>query len=340
MSSHEFDPLEIHKLSTAAIRDLKKQSLIKDGSPLWWNTDYAPDPREYLTSEEFLRRLIYLGTCKTNSGNPYRGAVQREVYLYPEPTVPMTVINLWVLGQVLPFLVTARPYHRKELSFEPYPLFLRSHPLETIHEYARSGGVIDLPNHFYPHIRGLFAGRRGSAFFWYPLHTNSFWDEFSKPIEEALTKVGLSFLYLYSPPFGDERRYTGVWEELLEKEGLVDQKKPAWFDFLITEVSFEEFLEEFYNTDKDLFFYYPLRIPGIEHTLPLVVATRTHKESKRRKPTVLGIYAENELHGYGWKAGILRIKNPQLARAISQLASEEFGFSIETVLFTPTARQT
>lgn len=318
------------------IGDLKSRRFIKGGSPLWWSTDYLPDPREHLTFEEFKERLVCLGQCPTKIWGS-RGEdriINREVYLYPEPNVPMAVLNLPVSGQDLPFLVTARPYHPKEADFEPWPVFLVTHPLEKLPEFIQNGGVIDLPEHFYPHIRGLFAGRRGNNFFWYPLRVFSYWHEFGVQLRTALEKQRLSFVYLYDPPFSENRRYTEVWQDLLRR-GLVDQRKPAWFDFAAEEVSCEEFLRDWLVTAKDLFFYYPLRVLDLTYPLPLIVATRSHKESKIRKPVVLGIYAENELHGYGHRWGILRIKDRLLATEISRLISAELGLSIEAVLFTP-----
>src|SRR4030042_2539177 len=91
----------------ALIQELRGQYLIKDGSPFWWSTDYAPDPRELLPFKEFRQRLVGLGTCPTErlfrQGND---VIQREVYLYPEPSVPMPLLGVDIEGQQLQFLVT------------------------------------------------------------------------------------------------------------------------------------------------------------------------------------------------------------------------------------------
>jgi len=340
MRSPEFGFLNPERPNLEIIKDLKEKRFIKDGSPFWWSIDYAPDPREYLPFEEFRRRLVCLGECNTRRGlHGWReDVIKRDVYLYPEPQVPVTILKLPIEGQKLPFLVTARPYHKKELYFHPFPKFLYEHPLETLPEYARSGGVIELTDHFYPHIRGLSAGRRGNHFFWYPLRVNSFWHDFGQKIQESLERHGLSFIGVYESPTmapTEERTYSEVWGELIKKERLVDFRKPSWIDFEATEVSAEEFLEDYQKTDQDLMVFYPLRLPDIESTLPLIVATRTHQESRLKEPVVLGIYAENGRMGRCRRGGILRIKDRQLAEAVSESISEDFRIPVDTVLFTP-----
>ncbi len=340
MAHPEFEPSSHEGSSLQNIKELKRNHFIKDGSPLWWSINHTPDPREYLPFKEFRNRLAHLGECRTTRTDFYllgdKHPVQRDVYLYPEPRVPITVLDLEVLGQKLPFLVTARPYHEKELFYRPFSAFLHHHPsIKKLRDYVQSGGVIDLPDHFYPHIRGLYAGRRESHFFWYPLRINSWWREFGQHIDEALKKKGLSFIELYDPPFAEDRTYSDVWAELLEKKTLVDQKKPTWVDFPYIEVSAEEFLEDYQKTDQDLLVYYPVRLPQIETTLPLIMATRTHNESRQRNPVVLGIYAENGEIGRCRRGGILRIKDRQAAESISQSISRDFGIPVDAVLFTP-----
>ena len=121
--------------------------------------------------------------------------------------------------------------------------------------------------------------------------------------------------------------------ELAKKENLVDQRKPRWINFPATEVSVEDFIET--HQRSDLLLFYPLRADGIENTLPLAIASRSHKESKLRKPIVLGIYAENGLSGRSRRGGILRIKDRKFAELISREISEDFGFSVDSLLFTP-----
>lgn len=339
MRSPEFELIDpVTKPNLETIRELQQKRFVKDGSPLWWSTDYAPDAREYVPFDEFRERLVYLGECSTTRRSPFflsNDLMPREVYLYPEPKVPISLLNLEVEGYNLPFLVTARPYHKNELSSSPFSKFLAEHPLESLPSYVQNGGVVDLPNHFYPHIRGLFAGTRGSHYFWYLTHATTFWEEFGKPIRNALEKKNLGFIGFYDSPMSGDRSYTEVWDELAGKPQLVDQKRPTWVDFPRSEVSAEEFIQDYQKTDQDLIVYYPLRLPDFESTLPLVIATKTHKTSNLRSPAVLDIYAENGYSGYCRRGGILRIKDRRLAENVSKVTSEDFGFPVDTVLFTP-----
>lgn len=340
MQSVEFEHPELPKVNLETIRNLRERLFIKQGSPLWWSTDYTPDPREYIPFGEFQERLVHLGNCKTTRNRLFlrdsdEYQTERDVYLYPHPTVPMTIIDLDFEGQSLPFLVTARPYHQKELQSKPFPTFVFRQPLDTLPDYVSSGGVIKLPNHFYPHVRGLFAGRRGDNFFWYSLRTVTWWGKFGQPLREALDKKGLQFIELYDPKYSEDRTYSEVWDKLIKRKDLVDTRSPRWVNFEYDEVSAEEFIEDFSRTDKDLLVFYPIRAPATESTLPLVITSRTHKESPIRKPVVLGIYAENGLVGRCRQAGILRIKDRQFAQSISQAISQDFGVEVDTVLFTP-----
>lgn len=340
MRSPEFELIDpIAKPNFETIRKLQQKRFIKDGSPLWWSTDHAPDPREYMPFEELRGRLVRLGKCQTTNTEFFLSSdkytAERDVYLYPEPRVPMTILELDVGGQSLPLLVTVRPYHEKELYSLPFPRFLYEHRLiDELPEFVQSGGVIDLQKHFYPHIRGLFAGKRGNNFFWYPLRINSWWRELGRYIDGALEEKGLSFIELYEPPFSEDRTYCDVWNELLERKDLVDQRRPAWVDYDYKEVSAEEFMEE-YEGEQDLLIFYPLRLPSIEATLPLVIATRTHAKSKLKGPIILGIYAGNGRVGNRRREGILRIKNRQLAEDVSKAISEDFGIPVDAVLFIP-----
>jgi len=149
------------------IRELKNKRWINQCSPQWWSTDYAIDPREYLNIGEFKKRLIHLGNCNIQQWSKFldHDIVQKDVYLYPYPDVPITILNIPVNDLNLPFLLTARPYHPKEIYFGGVGSFISDHPVETLEEFAAAGGKLELLNHFYPHIRGLFAGKRGNHYF-------------------------------------------------------------------------------------------------------------------------------------------------------------------------------
>ena len=339
MRSHEIEPINLETPNTNLIKELRSRHLIKDGSPLWWSTDYAPDPREYMPFDEFLGRLVHIGESQTTTP---RGEMQgipnepRDVYLYPEPKVPMSVMELDVDGLKLPLLITARPYHKKELDSRPFPFFLHEHPsADELPDFVSSGGVINLPIHFYPHIRGLFAGKRGDNYFWYHLRINSNWWDFGRNVMQALAAKGLPFIDFYEPPMSEERTYSDVWRELEGKAGIFDQRSPKGVDFPNIEVSPEEFIENGERSAHNLTLLYPLQVDGISHTLPLFIANRTHNRSKIKKPVILGVYAENGDHGNRWSGGILRIKDRHLAESVSKKISEDFGMPVDALLFTP-----
>ncbi|MCL5113548.1 MAG: hypothetical protein M1372_00055 [Patescibacteria group bacterium] len=335
MRSHESQPLNLDIPNTDLIEDLKRKHLIKDGSPFWWGTDNLPDPREYMPFGEFLGKLAHIGIAKTTTyrrsmwGDP---DLEHDIYLYPQPRVPMTVMELEVNGRSLPLLITARPYHEKELRSEPFSRFLREHPtIDDLRGYVASGGTVELPGHFYPHVRGLFAGRRGNNYFWYLMHITGF--RFGDDVKSAMKNKGFPFIGFHEPWYAANRTYYDVWSELEGKSDLVDTGRPRWIDFEATEVSAEKFIKD--HNNSDLLLFYPLRVEGIEKTLPLAIASKSHKESIIRKPIVLGIYAENGLTGRCRRGGIIRIKDRQLAQTISTAISEEFGIPVDTLLFTP-----
>ncbi len=259
------------------------------------------------------------------------------MYLYPNERVPITIITLNVDEHRIPLLVTARPYHPNEIGnarYAAYPSLLLSHTVATLPEYVKHN-PIDLPEHFYPHIRGLFAGRRRNNFFWYPLNVSIFWDEFGEKIEASLRRRRLQWIGIYEEPYMGGHKYTEVWNELLDKKTFVDQRKPTWVDFRYSEVSADEFLQDYTKTDENLLFFYPVKFDEIEHTLPVVVANRTHVQSKVKSPVVLGVYAENGGIGYARRGGILRIRDRRLAQYISNTLTGDFEVPIDTVLFTP-----
>lgn len=338
----DLEYLNVFKPNLTTIRELKSNGTVGKESPLWWDTDYEPDPREYLDFKEFKRRLVHLGKCKTrNHFQLSTSFTERDIYLYPRPKIPISILNLEISGHMLPFMVTARPYHEKELFSEPISLFLlQNKDLNKLKEELAidKNKIVDLHQHFQPHVRGLFAGAKGNHFFWYPVHFNAAFDAAEVGIkfqeaQEMLKKKRLGFIGLYQPPYGNRRTYHRVWKELAHS-ALVSMN-PKWPDFSsFREVSADEFIDDL-NMDGDRYVFYPLRTPLLKETLPLVITTQTHEASNDRKPAVLGIYAENLPPGYGFKAGILRIKDLKFAQFISNQVSQELTTPIDTVLFTP-----
>ena len=330
------------------IRELKSQGFIPEQSPFWWSTDYSPDPREYVPFDEFKNRLVYLGRVKTKSVGIWSTdqAMQKDIYLYPNRPVPISILNLNVEGINLPFLVTARPYNRTEILSSPFPRFLYEHPrVEDLRELIENCGTVALYAHFYPHVRGLYAGRRGNNFFWYPLQpfrADSSPEDLlngneNKELRNALNDNNLSFLDIYNYPMSEPYSYRGVWDELRKHPSLVDLKdggRLKHVDFPYAEVSAEEFIED-YESDADLLVMYPLRLTQFETTLPLVVANKTHSASTIREPAILGVLADNENVGRSRHRGIARIIDRQFAQVLASAIGEDFGLNVDTVLFTP-----
>ncbi len=324
--------------SLSLIRRLKKDDFIEKISPFWWSIDYSPDPREYVPFPEFKKRLVHIGESQVNDyyHGEYANIETRDVYLYPRATVPMTVLDLDIEGKNLQFFVSVRPYHKDHIGqhhgfHTQSGQFIDKHSLKSLPKFVQSGGAISLYHNFYPHIRGLYGGKRGDHLFWY-----SFGGKGIDQVTKALEEQNLSFIEAgIGPHSGSQRTYSEVWEEFEKKEGLIDFKRTFEIDFEAQEVSAEEFIEDHQNSKADLKLYYPLRLPGLEHTLPLIITNKTHKASPIKKPVVLGVYAENGSTGWARRHGILRIKDPQLAGDISAAITADFGISVDTVLFTP-----
>lgn len=336
---------ELASPSVDVIRDLKSRRIIRDGSPFWWSTDYAPDPREFVPFDEFQRRLVNFGDTRTLRTEIAREktSLVRAVALYPNPTVPISIVNLPVDGQHLPFMVTARPFNKKEALFSPDPKSLHSnHTLEELIEGVKDGSPIDLPDHFYPHVRGLFAGRRGNHFFWYmlePYPTEDLQEDFSvepfKKIKKGLSLIGLENLGIYRETYSDTRSYRGVWDEITKRTDLLDVRGgPRWQDFSEKEVSAEEFIDE-YETSPNLLVYYPLRTPDFKFTLPLAITNTTNKGATNRKPAILGVFADNGMVGRNRHRGIFRLRNKEFAQAMAKAITSDFGIPVDAVLFTP-----
>ena len=316
----------------AVINDLKERFFVGQGSPVWWSVDNVPDPREPMSFREFTQRLVYAGkryvTGKRlrNLGEHY----EKDAYLYPFPVVPMSILNLKVDGTDLPFVVTARPYNKSEATCPPYQRILDKYP--SVPEYLASAGEKEkLLDHFYPHIRGLFAGSRGEHFFWYRIR-----GEFGDLVEQALERDGMNFIHVYLAGFGwGTRHYEDNWSEFKEASGRVDMRKLKWPDFEAKSVSAEEFITSWENPDEDLIVHYPISIPGTETLSSLVISNRTNNGNKTVRPAVLGIYVRNGLTGRTARHGIARVKDLGLARYISKTISDDFGISVDCVLFTP-----
>lgn len=297
-------------------------------SPCWWSTDHEPDPRVFMPFEVFYQHLIHI-----------KGS---DFTLYPYPGTPMTILDLDIDGFRIPFLVTARPYHLTETKSQYTYVSLLSE-FQTVNQlrwFVEKGGKLDLPFHFFPHIRGLFAGRRGHHFFWYHLGFRK--KEYEQQIEDALMARGLSpTIQLY--PSGDDNAFYSplsfyeVQKELQATSGLVHQRL-FYPDFPHREVSAEEFIEEWPDDTGELMVYYPIRLSGIKYTLPLAIATRTNRTSRIRHPVVLGVFGRKTINTTRVATGILPIIDRSLAETVSRNISADFGIAVDAVLYTPTPR--
>ena len=337
----DFEDLNQLKPDLPTIRELKDSRFIPDTFPFWWSTDYAPDPRKYMGFDDLISRCVQVGvrekTRATSSMYPWeKVATQEPLLLYPYPEVPMSVLKLKVDKKMLPFFVTARPFHKKERYSLPSSLLLFEHSMEELHGILASGKQRDLYAHFMPHIRGLFAGRRGNHLFWYPLKAEGNWEGCGLPLDNALRQANLFFIDVYEPTaYGEINSYSGVWDELGSKGTWVDQRKQMFPNFPSTYVSAEEFIEDWEGTENELSLHYPLRHPEMRYTMPLFISTKTNKESVTRKPVILGVWADNGQMGFCRRAGICRIKDRSLAEYASESISDDFGIPVDCILFTP-----
>jgi hypothetical protein len=159
---YEYSSSETKTTPLDVIAELKNEGYIPDQSPFWWGTDYKYDPRVYLDHEDFTERIVKI---EPPEGCPY--------YLYPHPEVPMTSITLDVQGKSMSFLVTARPFHPKELNYQPRSCLtdpVLQNYKTTDNLKANITEVAETPRfHFMPHIRGLLSGVRNNNYFWYPV---------------------------------------------------------------------------------------------------------------------------------------------------------------------------
>lgn len=340
MRTAEFSDLNDLKPSLETIKDLKSSGWIKNSWPYWWSTDYEPDPRVYLNYKDFEYKLVYIGKFI-----PKFEQCQRDLLLYPEPDVPVSVVSLDVKGHELPFLITARPYHEKEIEYSSHYMDLRYQPVEKplferLQGYLKEGNSLRLPRHFQPHIRGLFAGVRGTHLFYYPLGmVDNKWESIEDSIEEAFLKEMLYPLYVYHEPYLGGNTYQEIYWEMEANPDLFDTKDPKRVDFAFNKVSIDEFLDQTKNGQNqqggEQMVLYPLRLPGFKHTFPLVIVSRTHRSSRLFNPAILGVYS-SVIRGYRMGvSGIWRIKDEGLASVISREMTQDLGINIDTVVFKP-----
>jgi len=313
---------EIKPINLDFLRSVKDQNFIYDQSPFWWKIDYSHDPREYISYEKFQSQLVEI---KTNDNESF--------FLYPNPKVPITTIELDVFDQKLNFMVTARPFHPKERNSQPSDYFLNTFKTpnklkeaflkddESTRPYLRK-----VPHeHFFPHIRGLITSKRENTFFWYSIHNDTL---FKKAIEESLEKKNMSYLGIFDEGYGGStRNYPLVEEEINEHPDLFNTKKFLSLSnsfFIQKKVSAEEFVE-YHQNQKNLSLIYPVKIPEISLDLPLYIANHSIDSDEITKPLVYGIYLP----------GIMTVKDERIAKSISQSISKDLGLQVDIFLSIP-----
>jgi len=313
------------KPSLELIKELQNREMIKPGSSFWWSTDYAPDPRELLSFEEFSSRLHPVG---------------ENHFIYTNPRVPMTLLSVPVLGTELPLIITARPYGAESTSRTdpagagPMSLFDYFDSPDELKDALDEGTYTLFPRNCFPHVRGLFTGARGNHVFWSPLSTNTYESEpFYNEVQRRLDGMGLGYIRLSTQDrdYKIERSYFAAHQEAVEK-GLSDGKGVK-IDFPFDEVTVDEFLETAEGTGLggDVLVNYPLRLPEFTETLPLVIATRTHMKANESGIFVLGLQS-GETHERGARE-VKRIRNEELASYISKEISDDFSYPAKTVVF-------
>lgn len=321
------------------IKTLKEKKCIINTSPLWWSTENTPDPREFMSFETFLNRIVDVG--KTYSVVTFREKEMEipQTYLYPKPQVPMTILELEIDSQKMPFLITARPFNLVEDYQDPFEEFLHKYGnVNKLMNALKKGAKVSLLDHFRPHIRGLYAGKRNENIFWYPLLYSDKYD-LGEIIKNGLKKRNLSFIDTYGiayngNPWGS-RRYLDAWVELkCSGNKNIDLKTLCRPDFNYKEVSVEEFLED-YQKEENLLVYYPFHVDGYNYQWTIVLSNKTHYAGKLQTPVVLGFYIDNGSLGFANRHGIARIKNKDFAKLINNTLSKDIGINISTVLFTP-----
>ena len=153
-----------NKTDSSIIDWLVDKNLIVKENPFWWDLHHS-DPREYVTHDEFKKRLVSLGPTKYPCCE----------YVYVGEKVPITVVNIHVDGREVPLFVTVCPFTPKE---DPPHVHNRYEKYQCNQEQLLQLGrenreimektSLNLPRMFHPHARGFFKERRGDTFFYYP----------------------------------------------------------------------------------------------------------------------------------------------------------------------------
>jgi len=323
--------------------------------PFWWNIDYKPDPREKLSLDEFLRRLEYVEY-------QFKDGEEKRVPIYIGDKVPVVTHSIEFRGDLLDLFITARPYNESEIKelcslgrisllnvFQLIagnipPIFDLFWPIDMLRETAKEFNRFPLYLHFIPHVRGLLRHERNDVMFWNPVlsedFANNLYDLVTEKIHPGMIvwthvggtydtmgyqwyrKVGAETYSLESPSHLTcyqelKRKHLISWKNLfkLETGGL-------------EEVAYDEFICNLGG--KEMLGVYPIRHPNLQQTIPLVLGTRTHKESKRYGATVLGVMS---VISYSDCYGIWRLRDREFCRDVKEIIFRSLETDFDVVYF-------
>ncbi len=346
---------------------LHQRGWIDINKPLWWDLDYSPDPRELVDINEFMERIVRFGRHKYFFAEP---PLFVDFNLYKSERVPVTLIDCEIEGEKIPLFATARPYNQMELTYraelwpeenmrkaledsdhanEKYAQIKKKYKprfaeaagnqheeyslwMEYIKELSEIKGYVFLEWHFFPHVRGVFKERVGNHFFWYPVLST----DFQRAIKNSLGRLA----YIFNVWVYDVNWYTKVgadnvpqlstpFQELKNKRLINATKTVNYPTSDLMEVAYDEFIKRL-DGKVHLVSVYPVRHPELEETIPLVLSTRTHPNSRRRGATALGVMG-NYSHRENYR--IWRLRNETFCRDISQTLLDELDCDFDVVCF-------
>jgi len=313
------------------LKDLHDRGWIDRHKPFWWNINYAPDPRELISLEDFVSRIEIL-SVETNHS-------KRKISfpLYYGEKVPIILHKINLNGEDLDLFITARPYIEKEAKGLTWPL-------EKLKEEFIENEFAIFLYHFIPHVRGLLRGERNDTIFWNPIISDEAAISIHNKIQEIVPGmfVWLSskgrydiFAYNWYGKVGadsissESPKHLTPYQEL-KKRKLISGKKHFNLPMIgLEEVAYDEFMQNLDSLDH-MISVYPIRHPNLDETIPLVLATRTHSQSKRKAPTVLGV-----MGGYSHQENyrIWRINDKNFCKYISETLDKHFNVVFDVVYF-------
>lgn len=323
-SSPNIKPIDLNLL-----KSLKENKYILDRSPFWWGLDYLPDEHEYMSYYEFENRLVEIKPKKFSEpsvGNSF-GYGEEPFFVYPEGKVPITTLNLDVMGQKLSFMVTARPFNPKEIGSYDYLLniFQTTERLKKLLEIdVKNEKDLNRPkDEFLPHIRGLIVSQRKGNIFWYPILDET---EFQQSVSDSLKQLDLDYLGInFTSSQGYKRTYPLVAKELRQHPDLFNTKRLDLSKFFPTkEVSAEEFVR---HHRPDLSLIYPVKIPGINLEIPFYISNHSIDSNHCLFPTatVYGAYLPD----------VFPVKDCEIAKKIVEQVSLELNIPTDVLVRIP-----